>query len=59
MGKSLHQKIIAEGIETRDQFEFLREHHCDEGQGYYFSPPVIAEQFARLPRTAVREIVLH
>jgi len=57
MGKSLKQRVIAEGIETQEQLTFLRAHHCDEGQGYYFSPPVVAEQFAQLLGTGIRETV--
>ena len=59
MGKSLKQRVIAEGIETQEQLTFLRGHHCDEGQGYYFSPPVVAEQFALLLGTGIRETVFN
>jgi diguanylate cyclase (GGDEF)-like protein len=48
MGKSLKQRVIAEGVETVDQLTFLLAHGCDEGQGYYFSRPMVAQQFARL-----------
>src|SRR6266478_3228816 len=48
MGKSLKHRVIAEGVETEEQLTFLRAHRCDEGQGFYFSPPVAAEQFAEL-----------
>ena len=51
MGKSLKQRVIAEGVETPEQFDFLLAHHCDEGQGYFFSPPVIASQFSQLVST--------
>jgi len=44
LGKSLKQRVIAEGVETRAQLKFLQLHGCGEGQGYYFSPPVAAEQ---------------
>ncbi len=48
MGQSLGKTIVAEGIETREQFELIRLHGCDQGQGYYFSPPVPEDRFAEL-----------
>src|ERR1041385_1751923 len=46
MGRSLRQRVVAEGVETREQLTFLQAHQCTEGQGYYFSRPVPAEEFA-------------
>ncbi|MHB8216531.1 MAG: putative bifunctional diguanylate cyclase/phosphodiesterase [Candidatus Sulfotelmatobacter sp.] len=46
MAKSLHLKVIAEGVETEAQMSFLRAHHCDEIQGYYFSKPLAADKVA-------------
>ncbi len=43
MAHKLHYKVVAEGIETAEQFQFLRESGCDYGQGYYFSPPLYPE----------------
>jgi diguanylate cyclase (GGDEF)-like protein/PAS domain S-box-containing protein len=48
MGKSLHMGVVAEGVETREQLAFLQEQSCPEGQGYYFSRPVVAEEFTQL-----------
>jgi diguanylate cyclase (GGDEF)-like protein len=48
MGKSLRHRVIAEGVETPEQLACLQEQHCDEGQGYYFSRPLVAEQFAKV-----------
>ncbi len=48
MGKSLKLDLIAEGVETPLQLEFLREQGCELFQGYLFSPAVPAEEFAAL-----------
>jgi diguanylate cyclase (GGDEF)-like protein len=56
MAQGLKLRIIAEGVETREELEFLRAHHCDAAQGYYFSRPVPAEQFAELLRTGIPEL---
>jgi EAL domain-containing protein (putative c-di-GMP-specific phosphodiesterase class I) len=45
MGRSLGHRVIAEGVETREQLVFLQAEGCGEGQGYYFSRPVAAGQF--------------
>lgn len=52
LGHSLNLKVIAEGVETEEQLGFLRGSHCDEMQGYYFSKPVSADEFAALLRTS-------
>jgi len=48
IGKSLNLRIVAEGVETRSQLDFLQRHACAEAQGYYFSRPLVAEKAGRL-----------
>jgi len=50
MGKSLHLRVVAEGVESVEDVVFLQEHECDEAQGFYFSHPMPADQFADLLR---------
>jgi EAL domain-containing protein (putative c-di-GMP-specific phosphodiesterase class I) len=56
LGHNLKLKVVAEGVETREQIAFLRKHDCDQMQGYYFSPALSRETLqdmvakdARLP----------
>jgi diguanylate cyclase (GGDEF)-like protein len=53
MGKSLSLTVVAEGVETQEQLNFLSEHSCDAMQGYYFSRPIPQEQFASFLRQHV------
>jgi diguanylate cyclase (GGDEF)-like protein/PAS domain S-box-containing protein len=48
MAHSLGMRVIAEGVETAQQFSFLRENRCDTIQGYYFSKPVPVETMTSL-----------
>ena len=48
LAHSLDMKVLAEGVETLTQFEFMRDHKCDGMQGYLFSKPVSAEEFTVL-----------
>jgi diguanylate cyclase (GGDEF)-like protein/PAS domain S-box-containing protein len=59
MGRSLNLRVVAEGVETQKEMEFLQAHQCDEAQGYYFGRPVIAQQFASLLKTGLSEMVVH
>lgn len=54
LGHSMGLKVLAEGVETRDELEFLRNHDCDELQGYFFSEPLAAENMADLLITEKR-----
>jgi diguanylate cyclase (GGDEF)-like protein/PAS domain S-box-containing protein len=59
IGKSLKQRVVAVGVETASQLDFLQRHGCGEGQGSYFSSPVVAEQAARLFKSGVQEGMVH
>jgi diguanylate cyclase (GGDEF)-like protein/PAS domain S-box-containing protein len=59
MGRSLKLRVVAEGVETQAELAFLQAHQCDEAQGYYFSRPMIPQQFAKLLQTGITETVLH
>jgi diguanylate cyclase (GGDEF)-like protein len=59
MGKSLKHVVVAEGIETQEQRAYLQAHHCQEGQGYLFSRPLPAAQFAVLLQTGITEALVH
>jgi len=48
MGKSLSMTVVAQGVETKAQADFLRIHACDELQGFYFKRPMPAKEFTQL-----------
>jgi EAL domain-containing protein (putative c-di-GMP-specific phosphodiesterase class I) len=50
MARRLKLQVVAKGVETLKELEYLQAHQCDEAQGYYFSKPVTAEEFAELLR---------
>lgn len=64
LGRSLGQRVIAEGVETPEQLAFLKMRFCDEGQGYYFGRPVVGEEFAEVldvrlrPALASRQLTM-
>jgi len=57
MAQSLNLRIVAEGVETAEELAFLEARECEEAQGYYFSKPVPAEQFAAL--LAAQQALVH
>jgi diguanylate cyclase (GGDEF)-like protein/PAS domain S-box-containing protein len=59
MGKSLKHVVVAEGVETQEQQAYLQTQQCAQGQGYLFSRPVPAGQFAHLLRRGLTESVAH
>ena len=48
MGKNLHMRVVAEGVETREQLAMLQEYGCPQAQGYYFGAPVPAMEFGNM-----------
>jgi diguanylate cyclase (GGDEF)-like protein/PAS domain S-box-containing protein len=58
MGRSLKLRVVAEGVETAAELAFLRDHQCDEAQGYYFSQPMPPGEFASLLERGVAPAVL-
>ena len=46
MARQLKIRVVAEGVETPAQYRFLRDHRCEEAQGYAFSRPLPAEACA-------------
>ena len=57
MANSLNIDVIAEGVETTAQLEFLRKHNCNIIQGYLYSPPVPADELTQLFRSPNRLII--
>jgi diguanylate cyclase (GGDEF)-like protein/PAS domain S-box-containing protein len=55
MAHSLKLRVVAEGVETLEELEFLRAQKCDEAQGFYFSRPIPPGRFAELLRTGIPE----
>ncbi len=51
IGHSLRLSVIAEGVETKEQLDFLIDNQCDKAQGYYFSHPLSADDFTKLLKT--------
>lgn len=58
MGKSLGHMVLAEGVETREQRDYLQSKCCTEGQGYLFSRPLAAVPFASLLLAGIVELVM-
>jgi diguanylate cyclase (GGDEF)-like protein len=56
MARSLRLRVVAEGVETLEELEFLRANRCDEAQGFYLSRPIPPERFAGLLRTGVPKL---
>lgn len=48
LGKGLNMQLIAEGVESREQFSYLKDKNCDMMQGYYFSKPLPSKDYAEM-----------
>ena len=59
MGKNLKHLVVAEGVETLEQQAYLQTQHCTEGQGYLFSRPLDAAEFAQLLQIGMAETVVN
>jgi EAL domain-containing protein (putative c-di-GMP-specific phosphodiesterase class I) len=55
MSHSLNLKVVAEGVETQQQLDLLREFGCDEIQGYYYSRPLPSKEFTELLEKSMRQ----
>jgi len=47
LGRNLGKRLVAEGVESRDQYDFLAHHRCEEMQGYFFGRPLPSADFDR------------
>jgi diguanylate cyclase (GGDEF)-like protein/PAS domain S-box-containing protein len=59
LAHNLRLSVIAEGVETAEQLDYLRRQGCDEMQGYYFSRPLPADAFERLLRDRIAQEAAH
>ena len=59
MGQSLSLRVIAEGVETQEELDFLRNQQCNEAQGYYFSRPVPPQEFSELLKLRALQVCKH
>jgi diguanylate cyclase (GGDEF)-like protein/PAS domain S-box-containing protein len=57
LARSLNLRVVAEGVETFEELDFLAEHECDDAQGYYFGRPVSPDEFAELLNTGRKMVV--
>jgi diguanylate cyclase (GGDEF)-like protein len=59
IGKNLHHKVIAEGVETVEQLDFLRSNDCEAAQGYYLHAPMTGREFTSILQVGIRPDRLH
>jgi diguanylate cyclase (GGDEF)-like protein/PAS domain S-box-containing protein len=58
MGRSLGLRVIAEGVETQKELDFLQAQQCEEAQGYYFARPLPPELFVKLLEDGIPEAIV-
>jgi EAL domain-containing protein (putative c-di-GMP-specific phosphodiesterase class I) len=58
VGRSLKLRVVADGVETREELAFLQANQCDEAQGDYVSPPLPPQQFACLLESGLPEVLV-
>ena len=56
MARNLRLRVVAEGVETLEEFSFLQDQSCDEAQGFYFSKPLRAEKLTVLLQACAEDI---
>lgn len=59
LGRTLSLTVIAEGVETKEQEAFLRDHKCDQSQGYYFSKPISPEDFVSFMKKQAASTIVY
>ncbi len=57
MGNNLNKRVIAEGVETREQSEYLQGKGCQEGQGFFFHRPMPADEFTKLLEASMSGVI--
>jgi len=58
MGRSLRMRVVAEGVQTHEQVEFLKQNGCAEAQGNYFGPAIKAQGIVRALRRSLKPALL-
>ncbi len=56
LARNLGLRVVAEGIETQAQFEYLRELRCESGQGYYLSSPMSFDELVEMAAERVQKL---
>ena len=57
LGQSLNLKLIAEGVETLEQKDFLLQHNCTNIQGYFYAHPMPSEQITTLLKSTKKDSI--